>query len=488
MAETLICKNGICVPVPPGTAYIPELTQACIGKKEGDPCSPEPPEPLKKVACIDGTCQETDANVTQAQIKACVGVGVGNPCEMTLSCKEECQQKYPIGTQQYADCIAACKGEPGDNPCKAGGQLGKQVKDAKGKWRLIKPCEDGYVAKRAEDGRIWCCKKVAGGCQSDADCGEGEKCINGKCEGGDEECEGGYKLSDQPLGGSCQGSIYTDDVIKAEHGWKRDPRAVGHYLCNPKYGYQKMSDVKAFIRGEGSLSEGAQSCKKGYPPKTINGETWCCPGAGGGGGGNGGGGEEFQWGEDLQGLIARIMERANYLLDYPRGLTPEERQTVINYAIEGVKAGERGAIRSKQEQLARMGLAGSGIELAETEKIQRGTREAQADVRRELAIDDLNRRFQEIMGTTGAVQGLGGFLMQSEQIPEVLSAARRQEGFGTIQALLNYLGQMQSGQGGYWQAILSQLMGGGSSGGSGGLMDWLPWLTYLIGGSGRTAI
>lgn len=332
---------------------------------------------------------------------------------------------------------------PGEDPCLygVGHKMAPGLEDV--------PCDSGYhPIEDPDDGSRWCCpdKKIPG---------------EGPCSGEGYEREFGASQCNEGFSP------------------KKDPDTGNWWCC-------KDDDKEC---EEGHWDEELGRCVPDTPGECSEGEHWsefeerCVPD----GDGDGDGGGEFQWGEGLQGLLGRIMERANYLLDYPRGLTPQERQGVINYAIESVKSGERGAIRSKQEQLARAGLLGSGFEFDEIGKIQRETRGRETQVRRELAIDELDRRFQELMGTTGMAQSLTGTLMQGEQIPEVLSGARRSEGQASMNALMALLGGSMGGQNNqYWNAILTQLMGnqGGQQGG--GIWDWLPWL--LAGTGSRTRV
>lgn len=198
-------------------------------------------------------------------------------------------------------------------------------------------------------------------------------------------------------------------------------------------------------------------------------------------------GGEFGWSEDLQGLLSMLRDRFKLLMDYPRGLTEEERQAILNFATQGIKRGERGELQSMVDRLSRIGLAGGGFELTEAEKIKRATREAVSAIQQGVAIDEAQRRFNELMGTTGAAQGLMGTFMTSEQIPEVLSAARRRESRDAMNMLLQYLQSLMGGQSNvYWQAIMNSLMGQqGQTGGS--MVDWLPWLArYLTSTGGGT--
>lgn len=280
---------------------------------------------------------------------------------------------------------------------------------------------------------------------------------------------GGYQLTQEagfPGGGG--------DPWAETPGMTRSGEWEGHYVWDPATKkYYKLADAMSGAK-EGKGMD--LVCKK-YHKRTVDdkGGVWCCPSTdtidevdtGG----------EFQWSGDFQDLLARIMERANQMLDYPRGLTPQERQAVINYAIEGVKAGVPGEKQTTRDELARIGMAGSGFQATEMSRIDRETREKTGDVRRQLAIDELDRRFSEIMGTTGMAQSLTNTLMQSEQIPEILSGARRAEGQAAINSFLAYWGNQQGQGSGYNEAIMNRLM---RDQGQGGMdMSWLYYLPYL---------
>jgi len=368
---------------------------------------------------------------------------------------------YGPEARAFQDCLRACGGGGGGGEeCAGGHELPMGASQ----------CGEGFKLKMIGDKR-YCCPETG------PDVGEDP------CGGG------GYKLADDPiLPGGGEEWVNNQGIVEYP-GWSRDPNAEGHWMWHKDYGYQKMQDIDAFNKSGTPFptytTQGA--CRKGtVRTPDAQGEIWCCPGEQDGGGGGGVGGE-FQWSEGLQGLMGRIMERANYLLDYPRGLTPSERQGVINYAIESTKAGERGQLQSSRDQLARSGLLGSGFEFEEAGRIKRETRGRETDIRRQLAIDELDRRFNELMGTTGMVQGLSGTLMQGEQIPEILSGARRSEGQAAINSLLSFLGGSMGGQNNqYWTAIINQLMGSQGESSGGGMMDWLMWLLATQTGKGAS--
>jgi len=377
------------------------------------------------------------------------GNGGGNGGGDDKSCIERCEDRFrtpgkrtsPGAEEAYRRCVARCGGDDdGDDDGKC---------DPGFVWNPdLKKCVPVIPQKECDPGWHWSPTKM-------------------KCVPDDEEedpCRWGQGYKNAPgVGPGC------------DSGWHPVVTQDGEKWCCPDRkekcdtGWHWDFDLKkCVIDREDNCPTGTHWSE--YVEECVDDED---------GDGNGGPGGEFKWGEDLQGLLARIMERANYLLDYPRGLTPQERQSVINYAIEGVKSGEAGEKQTKRDELARIGMLGSGFQVKEMGRIERETRQRSGDVRRELAIDELDRRFQEIIGTTGMAQGLTGTLMESEKIPEILSGARRQEGQGAINAFLQYI--MSGGAGGdssYWQAIMSQFLSG-NQGGGGGDFSWLYYLPYL---------
>jgi len=187
----------------------------------------------------------------------------------------------------------------------------------------------------------------------------------------------------------------------------------------------------------------------------------------------------FQWSPELSKLIPGLRERYDYLLKYPKGLTPEEMEAIISYTTRGVKAGERGRIEAKRMGLSRMGLLGTGAEFEEEEKERRYTSEQVADVRKGFGVEEIQNRLNALMTTTGGAQGLLGTLMQTEQMPEMFSAGRRGEARASLDQLLSYLGLTMGGAGQYLgpygQGIQTQA--GFQTGGG---MNWLPWLMYIL--------
>ena len=170
-------------------------------------------------------------------------------------------------------------------------------------------------------------------------------------------------------------------------------------------------------------------------------------------------GQEFKWSPEMQALLSRILERANMLLDQPLGLSDEEREAIYSRIYEKIKGGERPAIQSQMDVISRQGMLGSPYAERSITGIQRGTRELLGSAERDIELEETQRRYDQLMGTTGMVQSLFGTGMGAEQIAEALSSGRRGEGQAAMNSLLSYLGILYGGQNNsYWQAIINRLL------------------------------
>jgi len=170
-------------------------------------------------------------------------------------------------------------------------------------------------------------------------------------------------------------------------------------------------------------------------------------------------GGEFEWSPEIQALLQRILDRANMLLDQPLGLSEEERQALYNRIYEKIKGAERPAIQSQMDVMSRQGMLGTPYAERSITGIQRGTREALGGAERDVEIEEAQRRYEQLMGTTGMVQSLFGSGMGAEQMAEAMSAGRRGEGQNWMQMLLNYFATIYGGQdNSWWQAILARLL------------------------------
>ena len=332
---------------------------------------------------------------------------------------------------RYQNCRRECEGkipgpEPGggtESPCPGGIKIAP-TGSMKAK---MTPCSKGWKRVHHTDGYDWCCPPEEGGNgDKDEDKKKNKKCPYGnwfeKKEG--EPCPEGYIYRHAGVTPGVDKEACVCVAWCKEQGWGP--------LC-------KISD---------------------------------------------GGGGYWKWSPELQAAFARLLERFNYLMDYPRGTTPEERQKIINFAMKGIKRAERGQRQQTIDELARMGLLGSFMESKELGRLRRGTQEALADLQSRVAIDELDRRFRELIGTTQLAQGLFSTGMSYEQLLEALNAARRAEGRDVMEMLLKYLvSQMGSQNAGYWNTLLNYALSNQSGGGgAGGLYSILPYLIFMMGG------
>ena len=387
------------------------------------------------LACVDGKCRERNRNaVTQEQIDACAGKGKADECTSfpdypepdtpLEKCKKGCRDKYKGNPTALQACIKACEGEPPTPP-----------------EGLVMACVAGAV-----EGRKVCRQvKREGVTQAQIDACEG------KTLGAD--CDAEIPI-EPPEDGDCpQGDWYTTINEKA---------VTGPGDCIQGYAYIQKGNIKRCecvdwcVKKHG-CDENCQNC-----------------------GGGGGGGEQWTPSGDLQAIIQSLLARINELLGYDTGLSEEELQAIINRMTGNIKAGERGRIESMEDRMAGMGLLGTGMELEEYGKIGRQTREVTADVEAQVAIDQALRKYEEFMGTTGMAQSLFGTVLGTEQLEEILNAARRGEGRQDMGMMLQYLSMIlgKDAQNPYWQAILNQMTNSGDSGGGGN--DWMYWLPFLL--------
>jgi len=365
---------------------------------------------------------------------------------------------------------------PADQQCPEGyndaGVIDEEKREARRDCRQeYRDCLSDARIRGNDAGAIQRCREELSRCFQDIQAGGTKlrKCV--KTGGGGEEptdgttpCQGGYKLGDDFSGGAGVGMAYWHDPngVIPDNTVMRSHEHEGHMVWYPeKKQFFKVEDLQNYYQKGGDFPQGYNStCKKGFVRQVINGETWCCPETGGGGGGGSDLGT-FSWSGGTQGLLDRLLSEANALLDRPRGTTEAERQAIINYATRGVEQKERGDIQAVRQALARQGLLGSGFELAEEEKIRRGTQENVAEIEQAAMIDELDRRFQEMTGGISLANMLLGQAMTGEQLVETMNAARRAEGQDALGLMLQYLSILMGSQNNaYTGAILNQLLSG----------------------------
>jgi len=469
--------------------------------------------------CKDGDIEHYSSIKPCNQSGGVLATAPDPPCskggDSITDCAYKCRQKY-AGGDELAKCVEACKGDEGGDNCPYGNvhyvptaqNCPEGYRDAGivgggggggGDRDCVANCRQQH--RRNPDELQRCidnCRNQegggGGGSQRKCICESTTKPKDKEEKGGDGEgCSGGYKLSESPLKPEG-GKVWSHPKygITPEMGFMRNSQHEAHWMHKDGKWYYEPDVIDAIKAGTLDQLEGKSGfvCKKGYSQKNVDGETWCCPQEGGGGGKDNAGGE-WDWSNRTKGLFESLYDKINYLFEYPRGLTDEERNAVINYMTTGVLKGERGAKHATRDRLARMGLLGSGFEESRMADIERGTREQVADVRQGVAVDELNRRFQELMSTLGMAQNLTGTLMTSEQIKEALNAGRRGESSQGLQNLIALLqtymggGNLSGAMGGLLNQLSMYGKGGNvaGGGGGGGTESWIPWLLYLLGGN-----
>ena len=251
-------------------------------------------------------------------------------------------------------------------------------------------------------------------------------------------CQGAYEGCKSLEGGPCKNNTECPPGFVCESG-----------RCTPLIG--------GTCSGDADCPSG-QRCKNGRCYVPSGGGGGGNDGGGGGGSASGWGGEQFGWSPEIQALLARILDRANSLLDQPLGLSDEERQAIYNRIFEKIKGTEAPTIQSMLNRTSRQGLLGSPYAERAVAGIQRGTGEQLAGAERDIEIQEAQDRYQQLLGTTGMAQSLLGTGMGAEQLVEAANAARRGEGTTALNLMLQYLSSMMGGQNNsYWQAILAQL-------------------------------
>jgi len=187
----------------------------------------------------------------------------------------------------------------------------------------------------------------------------------------------------------------------------------------------------------------------------------------------------FSYSPQLKDLLSRYGSKVGSLTQYPAGMSPQERNAVINQMTEKIRAGEKPEVESMRVRMARQGLLGSGIEEARTGEIERGYDVDVAGAKRDVAIDEMRRKASETIASANAAGSGLGLLMGGEAGVEGMNLARRGEGRTDIQMLLQLLqilyGQQAAAINPYAAAVQTQYgQGGGTD------MSGLAYLPYLI--------
>jgi len=356
----------------------------------------------------EGKCRERNrSQVTQEQIDACVGKNKGDECTTFPD--------YPEPDTPLEKCKKACRT--------------KYKGDPVAMRECIKNCGGGPPPPPPDpDELVMAC--VAGAKEGKKVCRQVKRASVTQAQ--IDACEG------KTLGTACDADI-PDEPPKPDEDCPKGNYYTSTEGCIDGYVYfpnKKRCECSAWCQ-------------------TVGYEADCRTPKGGGGG-------EWQFPPELMARYQALLARLDELLGRERGLTDAERQAIINFATQGIQRQERGQLQSVQDRLASMGILGEQFYSPEEERIQRGTQERISGVQQGLAIDEMTRRFNELMGTTGMSNEIMRLLMSMPLAAEGVNAGRRGEAFNALQLLMSLFGGIgQQSQtfnySPYIQAILAQL-------------------------------
>jgi len=439
-------------------------------------------------------------------------------------CNNLCQKKgYASGRSSSTACGAGeifvsgpttatydcCCKQKSNAPCTGG------YKPTTSPSGMVAPCKSGDVIK-IFDGVKWCCppgKDIPGTCKSDTDCatycgGNPGACSGGKCHCLGEVTGGCNSDADCPPGYACSGETAPTGVAGLVTSGTKKCVKVGECSEGKGMDYPGCPCGKTYVTKTGV-------CEPGYvlEAKTTNTTGWegYVPGAkgrcdcikyclavgcdakcencqGGGGGTNPGdwgvSWPTFQWPTDIQGLYKNLEDRINYLLNYPSGYTPAEKNAMLNYMTKGIKGQQGPELQAVADRFGRAGLLGSGPQMMQEQAVRRSVQQNIADAQAQVAIQDIQKRVSDLATTTGLAGSLAQIPISGYKDIEEYNASRRGEGRADLAMMLNFLSNMKAGTGqnnsAIMQAILNYFLQQQQAGGGGTSSDWLYWLPYLF--------
>ena len=258
------------------------------------------------------------------------------------------------------------------------------------------------------------------------------------------ECSGGYRLADNPIvaGG---GNIWEDEVITSEMGFFRNPDAAGHWLHKDGRWFHRKDIIDAINAGTLDTLAGQEGgmCAKGYQPKNINGESWCCPVAGAGT--STGTGEGLGWWEppsEMQNYYLNLMGRGQEFLDMPLGFTPEMINKWFGRDFELIRGMEGPMREQAMTTLGREGMLGTGAVPERMGKIAWDVESGISDLSRNLFLESEMQKKKDILDYSGMAQSIFGTGMGYNQLIEAINASRRGERQAAMDALMQWLAMM----------------------------------------------
>lgn len=337
---------------------------------------------------------------------------------------QSCPEGYDdAGVVEIGGLTAKCRGE-----------YQRCIQEAKERQISTQECKDEYKAclETSPSKRRRCKKKGTG---NGGDGGNG-----GNGGNGGEGCEGGYKLADEFAGGASSGkAIWTDTIIRPEHGWYRSGDWEGHIIWHPQWGFQRLEDVYEYIQGTKTLVKNESgACKKGYITKLINNEKWCCPSAVGDGGYPGLG--EYKFPPELSELFKLLMGRGKEFLTMPYGYSEAEKEAMFGRGFEKLRGTEAGTRESLLNALSRQGMLGTSAAPQMLGNLAWQTQGGISDLMRDLFISGEEQRRKDLLDFTAGASELFRTGLGSEQLLEAMNVGRRGEFTQFLAMLMSLLG------------------------------------------------
>lgn len=367
----------------------------------------------------------------------CVSKATGQPCNGT------CADGQCVGGGQGADCRSCGPdGDCVDGICVGGSAAG----------RVCVTCQDGYYC--AADGK---CKKVGGGdrgCQTNEDCGPGQRCVNGNCvgevPGGGQDCVDARDCATYCQGKpgvcsdgkcTCTGDVEKPDIPGGDLGKCPEGKGEKTYSgceCGREYTTMTGKCPEGYVHVPRS-GTGWHGWKKGAVGRCEcikyceeNGYGSDCQGGGTVG--------EYKYPPEMDALMKLMMARANALLQMPGGYTEAEKNKMFGKGFENIRAQQSATRESTQEALSRAGMLGTGTATGTMAGLASEGEGNITDLMRDIFIGDIGQKRQDLKDYTGLASGLFGQGMNYEQLMEAINAARRGEKNTALMLLLQLLG------------------------------------------------
>lgn len=153
----------------------------------------------------------------------------------------------------------------------------------------------------------------------------------------------------------------------------------------------------------------------------------------------------FEWPEELRLLYEKLMGRGQEVLDMPYGYTEEMMANMFGRDFEKIRGREAANREMMTSLLSRGGMLGTGTELEQMGKLSWGTESQISNIMRDLFIKGEEKKKEDIIDFSKLAQDIMGGGMQYTSLQEAINAARRGEGQDAMSQLIAwFMANMQS--------------------------------------------